>query len=109
LVLYFVQARKCNLIKIGVTEAWDARLSAIRRGNADDIVVIKTFHGSTEFITQLERDLHDELSGFNHHNEWFLDCPQVRNAIDRLDRKLNGAPLVWTQSLPGVGEPQRLD
>jgi hypothetical protein len=38
---------------------------------------------------ELERSLHQELSGVQVHHEWFLDCPQVRAAIEELDRRFN--------------------
>ena len=85
MVLYFVQARPSNLIKIGITAYWDARLSAIRRGNSEDVQVLRIFHGSDDEIRDLERELHSELAGSNEHHEWFqLADSDLQAVLDRL-------------------------
>jgi hypothetical protein len=87
MMLYFVKCR--DKIKIGISDAFDARLSKLRRENADEIEVLRVFHGDADTIMELERCLHQELSGVNVHHEWFEDCPQVRAAIEELDRRFN--------------------
>ena len=85
--LYFVKCR--DKIKIGISDTFDARISKLRRENAEEIEVLRVFHGDADTITELERSLHQELSGVNSHHEWFLDCPQVREAIEDLDKRFN--------------------
>jgi hypothetical protein len=87
MTLYFVKSG--DRVKIGITSNWDSRLSSIRRGNAFDVEVIRIFHSDPETIVELERDLSESLKDANAHNEWYHDCPQVRAAIEELDRRFN--------------------
>ena len=90
MVLYFVQARPSNLIKIGITGYWDNRLSAIRRQNSEHIEVLKIFSGPEDEIRALEKELHLELAGSCEHHEWFaLSDSELRALLDRLDRQFN--------------------
>jgi hypothetical protein len=90
LTLYFVQARPSNLIKVGITQYWDNRLSAIRRGNSEHVEVLKIFHGSDDEIRELEKELHLELAGSNDHHEWFqLSDSELQAVLDRLERQFN--------------------
>ncbi len=61
----------------------------MRRENADEIEVLHVFSADADTIMELERSLHQELSGVQVHHEWFEDCPQVRAAIEDLDRRFN--------------------
>lgn len=89
MTLYFLKGSS-GYIKIGRSTNFDKRLSEIRRGTTDEFVsVLKTFSADDETIIGLERDLHSELSGFNFKGEWFHDTPEVRAALDRLDRQFN--------------------
>jgi hypothetical protein len=87
MTLYFVKCR--DKIKIGISDTFDARISKLRRENADEIEVLQVFHGDADTISELEQSLHQELSGVNVHHEWFLDGPEVRAAIEDLDRRFN--------------------
>ena len=87
MTLYFVKCR--DKIKIGISDSFDARISKLRRENAEDIEVLRIFHAEADTIMELERSLHQELSSVNVHHEWFEDCPQVRAAIEELDKRFN--------------------
>ena len=89
MTLYIIRALKTNLVKVGISDTFDARLSKLRRENADEIEVLRVFHGDADTIMELERSLHQELSSVNAHHEWFEDCPQVRGAIEDLDKRFN--------------------
>jgi len=87
--IYFIRALKTGLVKIGISDSFDARLSKLRRENADEIEVLRVFSADADTITELKRSLHQELSGVNCHHGWFEDCPQVRAAIEELDRRFS--------------------
>ena|SRR5882762_8914450 len=89
MTLYVIRAVKTGLVKVGISDSFDARLSKLRRENADEIEVLQVFHGDVDAITELERSLHQELSGVNSHHEWFEDCAQVREALASCDREFN--------------------
>jgi hypothetical protein len=42
-----------------------------------------------DLIMELERDLDFELTAHRFKGEWYEDCPQVRAALERLDRGFN--------------------
>jgi len=65
MTLYVIRAVKTGLVKVGISDSFDARLSKLRRENADEIEVLQVFHGDVDAITELERSLHQELSGVN--------------------------------------------
>jgi hypothetical protein len=84
--LYFVRCR--DKIKIGISNnLFDARLSKLRRENADEIEVLRVFHGPD--MADVEKFLHEELSCVRAHHEWFFDGPEVRAAIETMDRRFN--------------------
>ena len=89
MTLYFIRATKTNLIKIGISDFFDSRLSKLRRENADELIVLKVFHGEQDLIESLERELHLDLKSSNHHHEWFYDTPEVQAALVLVDRQFN--------------------
>jgi len=97
MTLYVIRAVKTGLVKVGISDSFDARLSKLRRENADEIEVLHVFHGDAATITELERSLHQELFSVNAHHEWFEDCPQVREALASCDREFN--PEKYSESL----------
>jgi hypothetical protein len=98
MVLYLLKAVPSGRHKIGITDQFDQRLSAIRRQNSEEIVVVRTYHGDGDYIKQLERDLHAELDSDRWQNEWFHDTPNVQLVIDRLDRDFNPENYVVQES-----------
>jgi hypothetical protein len=90
MTLYFVKCR--DKIKIGISDTFDARISKLRRENAEEIEVLRIVHGDADTILELERSLHQELGGVKSHHEWFEDCPQVRAAIEGIFHFIRTAP-----------------
>jgi Meiotically up-regulated gene 113 len=89
MVLYLLKAVPSGRHKVGITEQFDQRLSAIRRQNSEEILVVRTYHGDRESITELERDLHEELNSVRWQYEWFYGGPEIDLVLDRLDRQFH--------------------
>jgi len=91
MTLYVIRAVKTGLVKIGISDSFDARLSKLRREGPDELEVLKVFHGEREYIEGLEKEIHAELQGLgaHHHFEWFENCPEVAAIIERLDAQFN--------------------
>jgi hypothetical protein len=90
--LYILKALPSGLIKIGISDQFDRRLSAIRRQNSESIEVVRTFQGDGEYIRQLEKELHEELNAIRWQCEWFYSGVEVDSVVDRLDQNLNFPP-----------------
>ena len=104
-ILYLVRASPSGLTKIGVTGQWDARLSAIRRGNSEHVEVLKIYGGSDDDIRELEKELHLELSGSCDHHEWFqLTDSELQQVLIRLERQFN--PENYFVGVPSTGPNQ---
>src|SRR6267154_669032 len=78
MTLYFIRATKTNLVKIGISDYFDSRLSKLRREGPDELIVLKVFHGDADLIKSLEADIHFSLKGSNHHKECFQETPEVQ-------------------------------
>jgi hypothetical protein len=90
LTLYILRALPSGRIKIGISDDFPKRLSQIRRGNSEGVEVLRTYQDNdATYIRELERDLHEELSGVCDHHEWFYGGPELQAAIDRLDRQFS--------------------
>jgi len=90
MTLYILRASPSGRIKIGISDDFPKRLSQIRRGNSEGVEVLRAFHDNdADYIRQLERDLHQELSGVCDHHEWFTDGPNLQIVIDRLDQQFS--------------------
>jgi hypothetical protein len=88
MTLYFFRVQ--NHLKIGISDSFEKRLDAIRRGNSHEPVeVVATFSGDSETIAQPERDIHSELDSSCIHHEWFEWTPQAEAVIARLHCQLN--------------------
>jgi hypothetical protein len=58
MVLYFLRASS-GAIKIARTTDFDKRLSAIRKATSDaDVEILGVFHGTSDFIIELEKSIH---------------------------------------------------
>jgi hypothetical protein len=87
MTLYFLKTLHTGRVKIGISEDFSRRLDAIRRGNSEDVEVLRAYQDSdASYIRQLEKDLHEELSGICDHHEWFYPGAEVDLVIARLDR-----------------------
>lgn len=79
--------KSLGVIKVGIATDFASRLDAIRRGNFHPIEVLRAYgHWDADYIKQLERGIHAELSSVNAHHEFFSDSPEVHAIIERLDR-----------------------
>jgi hypothetical protein len=87
--LYILKATPSGLIKIGISDQFDRRLSAIRRQNSESVVVVRTYHGDDEYIRQLEKELHEELNAIRWQCEWFYSGVEVDAVVERLDRNFS--------------------
>jgi uncharacterized protein (DUF2249 family) len=88
MVLYLLKAIPSGRIKIGISDDFPKRLSQIRRGNSEEVEVLKAFSDHDgDYIRQLEKDIHEELAGVRFQWEWFEDGPEARLVIDRLTRQ----------------------
>jgi hypothetical protein len=90
LTLYFLKASPSGFIKIGRSSNFDKRLSEIRRATTDaDVSVLAVFHGADDFVIERERELHFSLTAYRYKGEWYLDTPEVREALASWDREFN--------------------
>jgi hypothetical protein len=92
LTLYILKALPSGLIKIGISDQFDRRLSAIRRQNSESVEVVRTYHGEDEYIRQLEKELHEELNAIRWQCEWFYGGSEVDCVVSRLDRDFSFTP-----------------
>lgn len=89
MTLYILRAVPSGLYKIGISDQFDRRLSAIRRQNSESVEVVRTYHGDADYIRQLEKELHDELKPVCWQYEWHHPGAEVDLVIARLDRDFN--------------------
>ena len=89
MTLYVIRAVKTGLVKVGISDSFDARLSKLRREGPDELEVSKVFHGERDYIEGLEKEIHAELRGLGaqHHFEWFENCPEVAAIVERLEKE----------------------
>ena len=92
MTLYILKAVPSGLIKIGISDQFDRRLSAIRRQNSESVEVVRTYQGDGEYIRQLEKELHEELNAIRWQCEWFYSGVEVDAVLDRLDRDFSFTP-----------------
>jgi hypothetical protein len=92
LTVYILKAIPSGLIKIGISDQFDRRLSAIRRQNSESIEVVRTYHGDGEYIRELEKELHEELNAIRWQCEWFYGGSEVDCVVSRLDRDFSFPP-----------------
>ena len=78
--VYFIQSSRGGPIKIGWTSASvEDRLRSLQTSAPDKLVVLATAAGSRLD----EKELHRELSSYRMRGEWFADCSEVRDVINR--------------------------
>lgn len=85
MTLYILKAVPSGRHKIGITDQFDQRLSAIRRQNSEELLVVRTYHGDSDYIKQLEREIHAELDGVRWQYEYFHGGPEIDLVLARLD------------------------
>jgi hypothetical protein len=102
MTLYVLKAIPSGLYKIGVSDQFDRRLSAIRRQNSESVEVVRTFHGDADYIRRLEKDLHEELKAVRWQYEWHHDAPELQLVIARLDRDFSFTPAEDPKNIPDL-------
>jgi hypothetical protein len=78
--VYFLQELGTGAIKIGVTGNLNARLSAIRTGTSNAIMVL----GSVRADRQFERELHRKFAYARIRGEWFRPVGELFKCIGEL-------------------------
>jgi len=88
MTLYVIRAVKTGLVKVGISDSFDARLSKLRREGPDELEVLKVFHGEREYIEGLEKEIHAELKAYHSHGEWFdFHSTIIAAIIERLENE----------------------
>ena len=65
--LYFIQAHKTGMIKIGRSKDPNKRLKSLQTGSGDKLKLIAVFEGQGH----REFELHDRLASYRKQGEWF--------------------------------------
>ena len=77
-MVYFVQS--LNKIKVGFTENLPHRMNNMRTANPHGMVLIGTVNGNKNH----EKKIQKVLKEYNVVGEWFKDCEEVREYIDKI-------------------------
>ena len=85
--LYFLQANRTGLVKIGVTDDFKKRYREIQLANADEIRLLGRVKGGA----MSEARLHREFADTRHHGEWFLPTDRI---FARIDAVTKGEPVI---------------
>jgi hypothetical protein len=76
----YIYFAKCNdHIKIGLARDVQKRLGNLRTSSASPIHLLASARGDVH----VERQLHKHLLKFKVQGEWFRDCAEVREAMER--------------------------
>ena len=85
--VYLIWAKKTGLVKIGVTENIQKRMSQLVSGNADEIHLVEFFPIS--FAYYHEGLLHEQYAERRIHHEWFR---LSRKDVQAISEYLRDAP-----------------
>jgi hypothetical protein len=77
--VYFIQGQTTGLIKIGVADSVEARLSMLQPASPDLLTVIGTVRCNR--YGALERELHVMFAAHRRHGEWFSPHPEILSYI----------------------------
>jgi len=80
-MLYFIQAKKTGLIKIGFSTNPKDRCSILKSFNADKLRILKIIEGNSRG----EYDLHKRFRKYRHHNEWYYPNQEILDFIAKTD------------------------
>lgn len=88
--MYLIQGEKTGLVKIGIAESPETRLSILQAHSPDTLHILKAkrFANYTE-AEHKERELHRRFASDRTHGEWF----RPENVIPAFDGLLNGTAL----------------
>lgn len=85
-VVYFVEAKRLGVVKIGRTTEMERRLSRLQVASPVELELLLTIPGGrTE-----EKALHEKHAGDRVRGEWFRISPAVRATIDALRPERRG-------------------
>lgn len=79
--IYFVQACRSGLVKIGRATHFSARLSAIRSQSPEPIRVLGVM--VADFPAEAEAVIHERFRDLHHHGEWFRPSAEMLGMINR--------------------------
>ena len=77
--VYFVQAQRLELVKIGIASNMSARLAALQCGSPDRLVVLGVEPHETPAL--LESELHTRFRKERQHGEWFNPSPALLSYV----------------------------
>lgn len=81
-LVYFVEALKLDLVKIGKTAFLERRFTELQAANAAEIYLVGIIPCITlEEVTKLERELHRRFSSSQAHDEWFNYDDNVKSFV----------------------------
>lgn len=93
-VVYFVSSGPS--IKIGTSTNLRSRFASLQTSSGDKLTLISTIPGGIE----LEQEIHRDLKQYRQRGEWFLDCKEVRLAINKLCGSDVFAPTITAPARP---------
>lgn len=81
-MIYFIQNKITNNIKIGKSNNPLKRLNSLRTACTEELVILKVIEGGIEE----EKKLHKMFSDYRIRGEWFRDNEQITNFINNFER-----------------------
>lgn len=79
--VYFVQAEKLGLIKIGLARAASERMRTLKVCSPDRLTLLGVIQSRAAAV--LEREIHARFWDHNEHGEWFRPAPELLDFIAR--------------------------
>ena len=106
-MIYFVQS--LNKIKVGFTNNITHRMKGLRSANPHGVILIGTVQGNKNH----EKKIHTVLKDNNVIGEWFRDCAEVREYIDKIlndSIKVQYKQMEWdsSESIIEAEEPEKI-
>lgn len=102
--VYFILGATSNLIKIGVANSAEQRLSNLRAGSSEELsllaVVLCPNRG------ELERDLHERFKRYRVRGEWFEPAPEIVTYIAENETPLELLAIEHDRLAGELGLPQ---
>ncbi len=106
-MIYFVQS--LDKIKVGFTNNITHRMKGLRSANPHGVILIGTVQGNKNH----EKKIHTVLKDNNVIGEWFRDCAEVREYIDKIlndSIKVQYKQMEWdsSESIIEAEEPEKI-
>jgi predicted GIY-YIG superfamily endonuclease len=86
--LYIIQMRGTNYFKIGITNSLTKRLSTLQTGNPIKLYIVRYYLIYTD-ANRLEKLIHNYLSEYHIHLEWFCISVDILKDIENIIDKYN--------------------